>query len=80
MNNKLEQLMDEYLHNKEQQALQAYRKKVGIDKLNKHSDIIELVEGAFLIGYQAGSIDGAEEMKNLSKVDPVGFYNWIKSE
>lgn len=76
----LEQLMDEYLHKKEQEALQAYRKKMGLDKLNKHKDIIEVVEGAFLIGYQAGSIEGAEEMKKLSKVDPVGFYNWIKSE
>ncbi|PLR72241.1 hypothetical protein [Bacillus sp. UMB0728] len=80
MDSKMEQMMDEYLDKKEQEALLAYRKRVGLDRIKLPKDIIETVEGAFLIGYQAGSIDGAEEMKNLSKVDPVGFYNWIRSE
>ncbi|WP_025911983.1 hypothetical protein [Priestia flexa] len=78
--NQVEKWMDEYLEDKENEAWRVYKDKVGLDKVKLPKDVVNAIEGAFMIGYSMGSYDGGEQMKQLSKIDPVGFYNWIKEE
>lgn len=39
-----------------------------------------ILKHVFLAGYNLGSIDGEEEIKEFAKTDPIGFNQWLNEE
>ncbi|AZJ23179.1 hypothetical protein CT694_27510 [Bacillus wiedmannii bv. thuringiensis] len=73
MYKQLEEVMDK----QQIDALEKWKEKTGLDKSCIPHEYKKLIEGAFLQGYDIGSIIEMENMKALSKLDPVGFYKWL---
>ena len=74
----LEDLYEAYLVKKEEDAWNEVKSKLTSDKLTYNTN--ELIKGAFLIGYGKGGIDRENEILEISKNDPIQFYNWISGK
>ncbi|MEM5592851.1 hypothetical protein AAHH67_15785 [Niallia circulans] len=74
----LEDLYEAYLVKKEEDAWNEVKNKLTSDKLTYSTN--ELIKGAFLIGYGKGGIDRENEILEISKNDPIQFYNWVSGK
>jgi len=74
----IEKWMDEWLAKKEQKAWETFKKNTNFDKRGLPEDLEKLIKDIFIIGYQTGGVEEQNEIKTMAKVDPVGFYNWLK--
>jgi len=75
---KVEDMIEAYLEKREEDAWEKVKSKVTSDKFSKSMN--GLIKNAFLIGYGAGGVDAQEEIVQLYKIDPVGFFNWINED
>lgn len=74
----LEDLIDNILSKKEEDAWNKVKNKLISSELP--SIVNFATEKAFKLGYAQGNIDKQDELLELSKRDPVQFYNWVSSK
>lgn len=73
-----EKEIDEYLERQQEKAWEMVKGKMAPKHMNLHPEIIALIKSAFMVGHSLGSIHGEEDIKKMSKEDPITFYEWLK--
>lgn len=76
--NQSKKCIEEYLDKKAEEPLAMHKDKTKIDDTDVAQIIKTLLEKAFLDGYNKGIMDSVNQMRELSKIDPITFYNFIK--
>ncbi|AFQ96336.1 hypothetical protein [Bacillus phage vB_BceM_Bc431v3] len=73
---KLEEMMD----NQEQAALKLWKEKVKLDEAPLPRDIKNLLEGAFLTGFNMGGIIEDQNTKTMYRTNPEECIKWLKDD
>ncbi|AXQ67711.1 hypothetical protein KIOSHI_34 [Bacillus phage Kioshi] len=76
MQEKIEEMMDQ----QEQAALNIWKKEIKLEEAPLPIDVKEMLESAFLTGFNMGGIVEEENFKVMFKSNPTEFIKWMKED
>jgi len=70
--------VEEMLGKQEQAALKMWKEEVKLEEARLPRDIKELLESAFLTGFNMGGLFEEQHAKEFYRINPVACITWLK--